>query len=148
MDHADFTFDLKHFAKDAKCNACHGTGRRGRGKCRKCEGTTSAGLEHPRYCFNRAYHDAWFDATEATYGVRAVVRTGAQSLNQVSVAYNFWYAAGYAFGLRDALAAAPTGTTMATLTTVEVRAVTLPARPESSEPAWKGWSGMATVGVN
>lgn len=120
MDHTHFPFDAERFGRDALCGACKGTGKRGRGRCSKCEGNRCRWLDHPRVRFNHAYHDARSNVTSGH--VRAIVADGAHTLGAVSVAFCWWYAAGYALGLRDA----------ARVT-------------DSSEPAWLEWTGGLTA---
>jgi hypothetical protein len=144
MDHTSLPFDRAAFDTACLCVACKGTGKRGRGKCGTCDGDKDAGLDHPRIRFNWGYHDAWSQAIRGR--ARALVYTGPQNEQQVSPEHNYWYAAGYAHGLRDALAAAPAGTTLGSLSSLSMSdglvARLKAARPETSEPAWLGWAGF------
>jgi len=94
---------IAKLARDHKCPACKGTGKRGRGKCSACQGKGVADLNHPRIRFNWGFHDAAME-TSLKDGARIVVEVGEQTTRQVSVEANFWYARGYQAGL-DAVAA-------------------------------------------
>jgi len=108
-------------ARDSRCPACRGTGRRGRGTCSSCRGSGAADLTHPRIRFNWGYHDAHLDGTLKS-GAREVVERGPQTTRTVSAEANFWYAAGY----RAGLAAVSAGTYR-----------------NDSEPAWVELTGSA-----
>lgn len=122
MDHTDFVFDAKRFLNDSICSKCGGTGRGRTSKpCRACNGTKEAGLDHPRRDFNSGYHDARLETRLGN--PRAIWHRGPHDTRIVSVEFSWWYAAGYAFGLRDA--------------TVDTT---------TSEPAWIAWSGLNHMG--
>ncbi len=106
------------FARDRKCAPCKGTGKRGRGTCRTCNGHGDADLRHPRIRFNWGFHDA---ANEAKAGrARSVSFAGEHSITAVSYAFDWWYAAGYEYGLQATAEGSYAG---------------------DSEPAWQTFAG-------
>lgn len=120
MTHASFAFDRKSFDAATVCDKCRGSGKakRGNGRCKACDGRGEAGLSHPRIEFNHGYHDARHDARSSR--VRTIIAKGEHTTKSVSLEFSYWYAAGYAFGLRDW--AAP---------------------KTSSEPAWLDFAGFS-----
>ena len=97
------TADLRaRFDADSRCTACEGTGRRGSGKCSRCEGSGAAHFG-PRIRFNWGYHDARAEAGRGR--ARQLAPFGPGDERTVSPECGcegaFWYAYGYAAGLRS-----------------------------------------------
>lgn len=96
---------LDRLIAGARCSGCAGSGKRGRGTCKACSGKGTADLSHPRIRFNHGFHDA---TLETELGIKRAVDTTNPG--------GWFYAVGYAAGLRAVANGAP--------------------RPTSSDPAW------------